>query len=1131
MSGNLHVYQASAGSGKTYTLTLEYLKLLFEGIRDDKGVKYNSILVVTFTNKATVELRDRILSKLFELSQGTSDLEESLLSHLWGNNSDGNKSHHQSLLRNYAGRALKEILLDYSHFRVQTIDSFFQEIVRSFVLEIDRLHSGFEVEIDQAGVVALSMEEMLRELSDGVGDKSLEESLASLYDAKSEADERVRLRSDLAKYMASLLDDPLMDLAVSESEKFDHKGTKKDRVKQALIGLQAVLSAIEARLSNAVKKTHKLLESWDVDEENPLDKSYQKALRKQLTLLEKPMSELVASWLKDDLGLLGGYVKTLIERIELDPKKWTSDKKSADKLSPEKIEQLRVELRALKAISGDNELKKHYHSAATLVKYLNWLPVLIEFRKKIDDFQSDNGIVLISEINDLLSEVVGDSDAPFIYLKVGTGIDHFLIDEFQDTNATQWHNFLPLLIESLSNHNRNYIVGDVKQSIYRFRGGDSELLGKVLPEVVGRDNIEHLGRNYRSAKTIVDFNNAFFSDIYSFSHFVEVENGSKKDTDIRYPLVTLEDEDADPTMKAHKIIYEARNVTQLQPDKNPKQGGYVACRKELFDKDQLRSLIDGLLDEGYAPGDIAILVRKNYEAEQIADMLKRLSEEVEEGKEKYRFISNYALQIANARTVQFLSAYIHFLANPASQSAKDAFEMSLFNLRPDHFFSAEEADVDPLAACSDAFVRIGSKGLSIYQAVNEVLAEVGKLRPIPDEERVYLNAFMDKLFEFSGRYVATYGRFDEWWRSKKESLFVEMSSAKVDAIMIHTIHKVKGLEFPVVILPFANWDIVGGKNNKDKDIALYDFASDKVRREMDGLRKALPEEDPAVTYPDDLSYAFFHKTPTPRNVNSVFAPVLLRELEAQYLDALNLLYVAFTRPSERLYVFYGVKKTENKVTSAIAANGVSKIIDEALSKIKAPEVAFDGVLFTMGERLPAPNHDDAAGDEIIESGTGEKPLPGELKIRKRGYTNTHTERGIDLHERMSLIHTPDDIDRALGNLSNEEDKILANRLKRAIASPEADPLLSFFFNPPKGWILLLEHSMHDADAKRTYRTDRLLINPSTHEAYMIDYKFGEERSEYKRQQQAYMRTLDSMGYTPKGYLWYNLSKIVEVPLR
>ncbi len=1130
---NLIVYQASAGSGKTYRLTLEYLTLLFEGMRDENTVKYNAILVVTFTNKATVELRERILGKLYDLTRGTSDMECPLLATLWGEGAvtDPGK---KKKLRDYASVALLAILEDYSYFRVQTIDSFFQEVVRSFILEIDRLHSGFEVEIDKDTVVALSLDEMLRDMG-ASDDRQLEDALKTLYDAHAEDDERVKLQKDLAKIMSDFIEDPLSpDVMQKDWAYLDH-----EKVSKAAQQLNDIRRAIEEHILSVRKDALDFLNGIKEPPYSfPLKESFNGCLNYQYNTLNASDKDFLEKWFKEPEKLIAGYIEPCLEATESDPLGWVSQrnqKKYASVLE-EINKPLRETLDKFVRMAKDDKLRCHYRSALVMGKYLRWIPVLVKFRKKIDDFQSDNGIVLIREVNELLADIIKGTDTPFIYDKVGTRIEHYLIDEFQDTNATQWTNFLPLLVESLANGHRNYIVGDVKQSIYRFRGGDSELLGEKLPAAKGPENIEKLDKNYRSLKVIVDFNNAFFSGIYDFDAFIDEENRDEngKLKEEIYP----EEVKKLGFSPSHKAIYEPDNVCQYQPEGSTKSGGFVSVRNKDFGQEDLKELITSLIGDGYKPGDIAILVRKKKEAAQIADLLNRISSEVGEAeRDKFRFISSSALLIGNAFTVQFLTSFLHFLANPAVRSAEDLFEVTLFNLVPYTEGEPPERKNELCTELREQLVTLSLAGLSLYELVNASIEVISTVRPIPTEEMVYVNAFLDKLFDFTGRYPSTYGRFDEWWQSQKDSLYIEMSTSSVNAIRLHTIHTVKGLEFPVVILPYADWDIVPTASGKECT-KLYDIRRDAEDERKDEVRTLPVQDAERLAYPSDPDYFYYHSAPTKKNTNSIFLKSLSEELEATYMDSLNLLYVAFTRPSERLYVYVGKaekkeekgeesegQKQKKKADKQKKLVGTGRIIAGSLRRFAGFDICKEDLPYRLGEEQPAAASEEGREDELISVLSATPKYDG-LVMRKKRFTSSRIERGEELHALMERVDTPDDFDKVLGGRKEVfEAEISAFRTSVSVPDTPAH----FFFTPRDGWITLKEHSMYSPEAGRTLRTDRLMLNPATRTALVLDYKFGAEEAAHSRQIGLYLGSLRRMGYyRARGFLWYNFTKMTEV---
>lgn len=1067
---NLIVYSASAGSGKTYTLTGEYLRLLFQGMLDGEGVKYDSILVATFTNKATVELRERILNLLRDLSQGRSNRASELIEKLeWKGNPSEEKK--QKELRKYAGIALESILEDYGKFRVQTIDSFFQEVVRSFTLELSSVRGGFEVEIDTNMVMQLSLDRLIDELQNS--DSEHAEMLAVLeeiYRESAEEGARVDLRKEFTKLLKPLIDGKQKQ-TLDELYKVY---LDKDRIDRARASLREIAQRLPSKVDQALASLQRIRETYGLD--------YKDSSRGILQGLYDKLERGEGIDKIADGTLINATIRGIMENARKgDERAWCAKSKSADVHAA--YHAVSGELLAvLDALDiGESEEFRAHTTADIMLRFLNWMPAILKFKQSLDKFQQENNIVLISEINPLLSDIIDGSEIPFIYEKVGSYIEHYMLDEFQDTSHVQWDNFTPLLNESLGNDRKNYLVGDVKQSIYRFRGADSTLLGSMISAEPTLVDLKSLPTNYRSADVVVDFNNRFFSGIYDFESFFEAEQSVLPGS-----------------------IYCGDNVKQKK-DNNKEVDGYVriTSTKEPMTKDQLHTLLQELYHDQYRPGDITLLFRKGDEAVEVARWLRELGDS-EDDPHSYDFVSDEALALNSSPAVWCLVALVHYLAHPGDTNALSLLHLSLFTLLG--------CDADRTDEAQEELLALSSTGLSIYETITEAVTLLEGKGSIKPEDRAYVAAYMDQLFNYTARFTPTYLQFDNWWQVNGDSLYIEMPEEAADCIRLMTIHKAKGLEFPVVILPFATWDML--PNPSTKRVVLMDKPAD------------LPG------FPEDLPLYYLRESPRKDwEMKSYFRTQYLEEQEQLYMDNLNLLYVAFTRASERLYA-YTTQEPEN--TKGDEKKSVGRLINLRIKQILGEDKQKDGKdkqkdekpnVYERGERTPKTKTDDLRSQEIEISALSATPQYSGLSFMPKPFESTATRAGEKMHYLMESVHSPEDFDRLFGGDETYSE------LVEAFHHSLANPTVRQWFAPPEGWQVYTEPQFYSPKSGRTIRADRVMLNDTERQAIVLDYKFGEPHSAHRHQVAEYMTVMEEMGYSVTGYLWYRFTDLVTVQKR
>lgn len=874
---NFTVYKSSAGSGKTFTLVKEYLKLALADEADPPQV-YKHILAVTFTNKAAAEMKQRIISALKELSHAQPGKPSAMASAL-----GSELLLDPFTLADRAQRVLRAILHNYSDFAIGTIDAFVHRIVRAFAFDL-HLPVNFEVETDADKLLRQAVDLLIGRIG---SDEQLTEVLVQFAEAKTEEDRNWQIEQELLTTARHLLGEE----GAAKAERLRNLSLSD------FLGFRDTLRKSVESFKGLVKKTAaqgvQLIEVADV----PVSAFYQG-------------SRGAPKWFAD---LADGEIEKLAESNKyvnetFNEDKWysaktpASQKAAIDALKPQ-LSELHAKLMALR--------EKHYGTYivhALLLKNIYAIAALNEVEKLIFSFRADQNIVHISEFNRIISKIVFAEPVPFIYERLGERYTNYLIDEFQDTSVLQWQNLLPLIDNALGSGNFTMLVGDGKQAIYRWRGGEVEQFAR-LPYVKQEAENEiisdrqqslirnyrglQLARNYRSKTEIVQFNNALFRLLAQ-----DLTAGYQ---DIYDKL----EQESDTANTGGSVCIE-----RLVPEKGDDE-------KELHVQRTLEKVHE-LRAQGWELQDIAILTRTNSEGSRIAAAL------LDAG---YPVISSESLLISRSPAVGFVLAVLRVIELPADAIARSqvlGFLASTGRLPGTLHSLLEEAAATGLAALLQKhtilFNDLVLARMPLYQRCEEIIRRFG----LDTEPDAYLLFFLDEVLSFGMGRGNNPADFLNWWndRSYKASVVVPEG---MNAVRVMTIHKSKGLEFPVVIFPFANWKFETSR--KDLWIDLHD--------------EALPGLDTAVV---SVNESLKH---------TAYAAQYEEERNKSLLDHLNVLYVALTRPEHRLYVFTG------------------RSSKEAESELKTASDCFARFLAATGENAEETYY--LLGEETPPSGQHRKP--------------------------------------------------------------------------------------------------------------------------------------------------------------
>ena len=611
----LTVYRASAGAGKTHKLTGEYLTLLFTG----PGA-FRRILAVTFTNKATDEMKTRIVDELYNLASGRkSDYVELLKS---------TYSLTEVQVRKQAAKILIDILHDYSAFNISTIDRFFQQTMRAFTREIG-LQGGYGIEMDQELVLTTAIDNLLSDLEKPES-KDLLGWLLRFAEDKIESGGEWNLRKDIMALSREVFKESYKAFSEAVGRDIEDKKALED-YKNELYG---IIRSVEATAKELGERGLAILNKYGLKVTD-----FKGGSRSPLTLLDRlvqgEMKEPSATFIGLADNLDGYFTKTV-------------------SLGTRQIIGCAFEDGLNDCIKGIISLFGNltaYNTAREIVRYYYTLGILTDVSRQIAAYREEKNVMLIADTTELLSKVIEGSDAPFIYEKTGTHVDHYMIDEFQDTSGMQWNNFRPLIEESLAHSRDNLIVGDVKQSIYRFRNSDWKLLDEQVQADFSPEEIheETLKDNWRSCRNIVEFNNALFTTLPGVLQAVYNEALS---------VSSLSEEQRAAFFTKIMSAYD-KSFQQVPPPFMQKDGHvrieFLSGDNEKDWKEEALGRLPGVLeklqDNGYALKDIAILVRTNQEGAQVADILLAYKEEHPSNRYNYDIIAHHTRDRHNYRSV------------------------------------------------------------------------------------------------------------------------------------------------------------------------------------------------------------------------------------------------------------------------------------------------------------------------------------------------------------------------------------------------------------------------------------------------------------------------------------------------
>lgn len=1065
----LTVYKASAGSGKTFTLATEYIKLVVENPQS-----YRNILAVTFTNKATEEMKMRILSQLYGIWKQLPDSEKYLQVICEKTGLD------EAFVSERAGMALSNLLHNYNYFRVETIDTFFQRVLRNLARELD-LTANLRIGLNDYQVEELAVDQLIEDLktTDVLLQWLLKYIMETISDDKSwNVIEKIKsfgknIFKDEYKNVSSLLQQKL-----EEPGFFEHYTTC----------LKEIRKVAEERMKDLARQFFDTLKSegFTID-----DFSYGKSgvcslfLKLQDGIFDE---SIVGKRVTDSLGY---------------PEKWCK------KTHPRK-EQIYIladtSLGSILRTAMEERPRQWrlYQSADITLRHLSQLRLLDSIEKKVRELNEGANRFLLSDTQQLLHALIDGSDTPFIFEKIGTQLQHIMIDEFQDTSTVQWQNFKVLLSEAMSQEgSENLIVGDVKQSIYRWRSGDWRLLNDIqtqFPSPEAQLDIRTLGTNYRSQRNIIEFNNIFFRTAAQLEYMAVQDN---------------------PEATALQRAYD--DVEQTVPDELENNGliNIQLLPADDYQEKTLAGIVDivcKLREKGVKPSEMAILVRTNIHIPLIADHFTKHLPDI-------RIVSDEAFRLDASVAVNLLVEALHLITHPQDTLAK----ANIVKLYQYYVLETKVADNELLLSnrpldelLPEAYIQHFEelKSLSLYE-LTERLYMIFELHRL-EGQSAYLCAFFDQLLNFTSENATGIDAFVSEWEEDLCSKTIQ--SDEINGIRLLSIHKSKGLEFAHVIIPFCDWQLEKTQGN---------------------ILWCRPDEVPF----DDLPIVPVDSAPK-QLMGTIYEDDYQREHLQNTVDNLNLLYVAFTRASQSLFVIG--KRNAPKSRSMLIEQVLPLIVQEkAEATLSGIDNENDAIRFTYGTLIPqkVKVHKDSPNpflQKITPVGinilTFDNPLSFRQSNRSKDFIALQDEEndelqqrqyiqmGSILHQVFSTIRTAADIDSALKRLQLEgvlyDEQVTADKVAAMLRKRLQNSRVADWFSDR--WTLFNECTILTVEDGNIVerRPDRVMTNGK--EWVVIDFKFGSPKDEYHDQVREYMALLADMGHTNiKGYLWFVYSNRIE----
>ena len=1040
IASTFNIYNASAGSGKTFTLVKDYLKIV---LTSKEFLPHRHILAITFTNKAVDEMKTRIVDALMTFAEPSiltqSDaLFEQVVKEL---ESSPKEIHHKS------NQLLSKILHNYAAFDISTIDKFTQKLIRTFAFDL-KLPMNFEVELDTDFLLKKAVSRLL---SKAGKNKALTKVLIEFAIEKADDDKSWNIALDLAK-TAKLLtresDAPFLEELSQRS--LQDFGTLKSTLINEIRKTELEIIALSTQILEVISASG--VEFSDFTR-GSLPKHFKALVSKKFDL------SFTAQW-QQSIETTALYTKNAPPSVTA----------TIDRLRPQLVEAFQKSKESVYRIRYLNNIRKN----TTPLSVLNLI------HQELKTIKEEENLLMISEFNTIISQQIKDQPAPYIYERIGEKFNHFFIDEFQDTSELQWKNLTPLIINTLAQENgSSMLVGDAKQAIYRWRGGKSEQFINLCNNATTfpfEATLSNLPTNYRSCSQVVDFNNKFFKHLSS----VVFSNDT------------------------YKALYQSASQLEFK-----NKSGYVnisfleiekGSDKSLLYAEKVLKIIRSYLDssENAAMKDICVLVRKRKEGVAVAKLLSQSNIDI---------VSSETLLVAQSPEVNHIMNVLEYMHEPSNIQAKLAvinYVASHTDVGDPHLFRLKCIPLNRVAFFR-ALQPLGlnfsirtALQLSLYESVEYIISSFQLVKT----SNAYIQFFLDFVIEFAQKTTSSVRQFIDHYNLKKDTLSV-VTPKGINAVQIMTIHKSKGLEFPVVIFPFAELDIY-------------------------------KELEPKEWMPMDTSYTPFSHFLL--NYNKDFeafgsegAAIFKDHQSKLELDNINLLYVALTRAVEQLYIVGNASVAKSGDENLKTYSGL------LINYLKSSGLWKDGKLeYKLGtfESIDTPKpakYPTVYQSEFIS--TPKEHLNVSMATNAGYLWDTAQkeaqERGNLVHLLMSKIYTKDDIKSTLNDFFNAGviSSVQSDALLSTLNAIVDHPLLALYFS--SGLDVYNEREIMTSTGKIIIPDRLVVFKDST--AVIIDYKTGDSYDKHEAQLENYSKIIEKMGFkvTKKILVYINASLQVK----
>lgn len=1067
-SPQLLVYKASAGSGKTFTLATEYIKLL---INDPRS--YRNILAVTFTNKATGEMKERILSQLYGIWKKDNGSEAYL------NKIKEELGLEDNIIRKRAGVALNMMIHDYNRFRVETIDSFFQSVIKNMARELN-LGANLNIELDNKSVLGEAVDLMIEQLD---RNSIVLKWLLDYIEDKISNDKRWNVAGEIKKFGENIFNESYIEKGKELRKELQDKNCISNYRKK----LTAIQAEAQDQLNSFAQQFFDTLESHMLGEKD----------------LKSGSKGICSYFHKLQTNKFSNAIRTItVEKCLDNSNEWVT------KTSPKKDEIINLVETELLPILEEAEkyrIKNNIiiNSCVLSLKYVNNLQLLSNIDEVMRNLNYENNRFLLADTNALLHKLINKDDPSFVFEKIGTTIKHVMIDEFQDTSKMQWDNFKLLLLEGLSQGSDSLIVGDAKQSIYRWRNGDWRILNNLKDKIDAFPISEKsLEVNRRSSANIINFNNEIFKAACTVLN-----------NDYR----SRENKDCDSLLKAYKDV---EQKTFKNPGKGFVKVSFLGKKDDVdYIENTLQKLseeVNNLINKGILLEDIAILVRKNKLIPIIADYFDKNT--------KYKIVSDEAFRMDASLAISMMINALRVISNKDDKIALAQLAVSYQREVLKREINLNDILMSDLNSFLPLAFTENIKKLSLYPLYKllEKLYLIFNLKKI-DNQDAYLCAFYDSITDYLQNNSSDISSFINAWEDKLCAKTIP--SGEIQGIRILSIHKSKGLEYKTVLLPFCDWKM----ENETNDNVVWCNPTASPFDDLDLL---------PINYSSSME-------------ESIYKNDYLEEQLQLWVDSLNILYVAFTRAENNLIVWANMDKKGS--VSNLLLQSMQLITQSPSDKIEINESNSEDekdTIYEVGELFIKNNE---------KKGNVTNKLlipPTALNIKIKSYENNidfrqsnksrefiessdneesdkYIQQGQLLHNLFSQIQTSKDINPAIERMvfegliaSKEEAENITKLTKWAFSNPRVKE----WYNGD--WKLYNECAIiyKEDDTLYTRRPDRVMMKDDA--VVVVDFKFGNKQESHINQVKEYMSLLNKMGYNNvRGFLWYVYNNDIDEIVR